>query len=68
MVKQYTLKSCPFCKGTPIIKQLNLLKMGLYYSVQCCRCSANTKKQTKYEAIEQWNRRVTDEIQVPNDK
>jgi len=55
--KNEELLLCPFCNGKPLIKYFNQFKEGLYYQVYCSRCSGNTRKQTKWEAIEDWNKR-----------
>ena len=49
------LKPCPFCGGEAKINKRE-------YSIECTRCSAYMGYfYTKQEAIEAWNRRVTDD-------
>lgn len=60
--KEKPLSMCPFCGTKPITKHFKTFNGGLNYSVQCSKCSGNTRKPTKYEAIEEWNRRTKIEI------
>lgn len=53
------LKPCPFCGGEGV-----LVKDRTYtYWIRCRKCGVRqpyTKYNAPYEAIEAWNRRVTD--------
>ena len=54
------LRKCPFCGGEAKIyrRQLNWLLDD--YKVECCSCCCSTDiYDTKQEAIEAWNKRVT---------
>ncbi len=53
--------NCPFCGALPTTKGALESGGNFFYYVKCTRCSANTKKHTKYEAIENWNRRIVNE-------
>ena len=55
------LKPCPFCGGTPItvVDDETEEKFG----VKCFKCGGSIypEKETLYEAIEAWNRRMTND-------
>lgn len=52
------LKPCPFCGG-----EAKVQRFPRNYSVYCTECGARTMsfKPTEEEAVEDWNRRVSDD-------
>lgn len=58
-----TLKPCPFCGGKSEIWESKANNGFLYgYAARCSRCKSRSKIYSIVEqAVEAWNRRVTDE-------
>lgn len=59
------LKPCPFCGGEPLIKTTNIQTKAVsanFYTVACLDCNAEIYLyfKTLDEAIEAWNRRVSE--------
>lgn len=61
------LKPCPFCGNTnPIIQRRYVAQSKSIYAVQCGKCYARMVfLDRKYKAIEAWNRRAEDLIEMP---
>jgi len=60
------LKKCPCC-GLPAKVNKALSNNGkLYYMVGCSVCSVHARRETKWEAQEDWNRRVKSEMEIQN--
>lgn len=57
------LKPCPFC-GEQVTLSIAKDYTGkiIYADITCDRCKAYIGRGDREEAIEAWNRRVTDEI------
>ena len=57
------LKPCPFCGGQAIrLLDVDDYTSEEYDAIHCVKCKAKTKYYGSWqEAIEAWNRRVTDE-------
>jgi len=59
------LKDCPYCGGKALICGGPAGESGDVYWVKCCSCHATSANgSTREEAVEKWNRRPEDEIQI----
>ncbi len=59
---------CPHCRGKANIKMTSSSNFKILYGVFCTRCSASTRKDTKQEAIIDWNRRVENVMEISDCK
>lgn len=57
MKPQPELNDCPGCGSPAQTRKDNDYNSELRYYVTCTRCSFQTKKPTKHEAVADWNRR-----------
>ncbi len=59
------LKSCPCCQEAATVTKAIENRGQLFYFIRCSRCSMRSKKQTKWEAINDWNKRPKNESELP---
>jgi len=52
------LKKCPCCEAPAKTNKSLGINSRLLYLVGCSRCSVHARRETKWEAIEDWNRRI----------
>jgi formate dehydrogenase maturation protein FdhE len=52
-------KNCPCCGAPPKINKVLEGNGRLYYFAGCSVCSVRAKRETKLEAIQDWNKRVS---------
>lgn len=57
-----TLKKCPFCGGEASLTEHKFQGLTSTYGIVCLDCCCETRQffETADEAIEAWNRRVTE--------
>ena len=61
------LKPCPFCRGKAELKiicsdGIAMMPKITWHRVRCVKCDAQIERFASVEAIEAWNRRVTNAV------